>query len=107
MRPAGPQNESPRLGGTHAPSTRTSPSAHAHRPDASRVESRGQAAAHAIPWQGAWAAHPIATAPKREDPLRRVAEHPIEHDAADSWAMMATFLDGTPDFAAGVTRLQV
>jgi hypothetical protein len=45
IRAAGPQNASPADGVTHAPSTATVPSTHAHRPVASGAASRGHAAA--------------------------------------------------------------
>ena len=61
---ARPQKASPTGGGTHAPSKGTSPSAHAHRPDESRTESRGHAAAQVRPSHAGGRAQPAAaTAP--------------------------------------------
>jgi hypothetical protein len=50
---AGPQKASATVSGTQAPSSGTSPSTHAHRPDESTTASRGQAAAQETPSQGA------------------------------------------------------
>ncbi len=87
---ARPQKASPTGGGTHAPSKGTSPSAHAHRPDEPRAESRGHAAAHEMPSHTGARAQPAAAtaaAPSVSVSVHAASariERRIARDATDS-----------------------
>jgi histidinol dehydrogenase len=99
------QYASATVGETQAPRTLTVPSLHAHRPEASFVASRGQAATQAVPEQGARVRQP-ATVMKRAAATPRPRIGRQGYACYTRPAMLATFVEGTPAFEAALARLE-